>query len=195
METMAVGHQKIRTFIAVRVPETIRQKIAELQNRLKPYCGDIRWVRPESIHVTLKFLGDVPAEQIKPIAEAIQKAVASVRPFDVSVEGTGFFPSSRRPRVLWVGVEKGFDALKDLAVKVDEVCTTFQFQKEKRDYSAHLTIGRVRSPKQIDPLIQTLQTVGFVGGSYRVEEVAVMKSDLLKTGAVYTALHQIKLQG
>ncbi len=195
LEKKSVDQQKIRIFIAVRVPETVRQKIAEFQSRLKSCGGDIRWVRPESIHVTLKFLGDMAAEQIEPIAESIQKDVTSVRPFDISVEGTGVFPNVRRPRILWVGVEKGSEELKGLAEKVDRACTTFHFQKEKRDYSAHLTIGRVRSPKRIGPLIETLQTIEFEGGSYCVEEVTVMKSDLLQTGAVYTALHQIQLQG
>ncbi len=187
--------QKIRTFIAVHVPETVRKQIAEFQNRLKPYGGNIRWVRPESIHITLKFLGDVLAEQIESITNAIHEAVSSTRSFDISVEGTGVFPNVRRPKVFWVGVEKGSEELKNLAAKIDEVCSKLHFQKEERGYSAHLTIGRVRSQKRINPLMEALQAMKFEGGSYHVDEVAVMKSDLLKTGAVYTVLHQIKLQG
>ena len=195
MEMRSSDQQKIRTFIAIHVHETVQKKIADFQNRLKPYGGDIRWVRPESIHVTLKFLGDVDAEQIRLIAESIKMSVSTAGSFDISVKGTGVFPNVQRPRVLWVGIDKGSEELKDLAEKIEEVCSEFGFKRERRAYSAHLTIGRVRSPKGIDPLIETLHTIGFEGGLYHVEEIAVMKSDLLKTGAVYTALHQIKLQG
>jgi len=195
LEGKQLDHQKIRTFIAVHVPDRVRSKIAEFQNRLKPFGCDVRWVRPESIHVTLKFLGDVRAEQIGGIAESIRKAVESLDSFDVLVGGAGVFPDARRPRVLWIGVQKGSEELIVLASKIEDVCSKFNFKKEMRAFSAHLTIGRVRSPKGIASLMEAMQTIGFEGGSYPVEEIVVMKSDLQQTGAVYTPLHRIKLQG
>ncbi len=195
LEEKQLDHQKIRTFIAVHVPDGVRGKIGEFQNRLKPFDCDIRWVRPESIHVTLKFLGDVRAEQIGEISESIRIAIESLSTFEVMVGGAGVFPDSRRPRVLWVGVEKGSEELALLALKIEDVCSNFNFKKEMRAFSAHLTIGRVRSPKGIASLVEAMQTIGFQGGSYSVGEVVVMKSNLQQTGAIYTPLHQIKLQG
>ena len=135
MEKNSSDQQKIRTFIAIHVPESVRKEIADFQKQLKPYGGDVRWVRPESIHITLKFLGDGPAEQIEPIANTIHEAVSSERSFDISVGTTGVFPDVRRPRVLWIGVKNGSEELKSLAEKIDKACSALNFKKEKRSYS------------------------------------------------------------
>jgi 2'-5' RNA ligase len=187
--------EKIRTFIAINIPDHVREAIDGFQKKLKEYSADVKWVRPESIHITLKFLGDVEIGRIDKMAHAVQDAVNDVEPFTISVSGVGTFPNDRRPRVLWVGVQEGAETLSDLAKKIDHALSTMGFEKEKRKYSAHLTLGRVRSPNYIDKTVRDMRSMGFESESFAVGSIEVMKSQLLKTGAVYTALHHIKFKG
>ena len=187
--------EKIRTFIAINIPDHVREAIREFQKKLKEHRADVKWVRPESIHITLKFLGDVEIGRIDKIAHAVQDAVKDTEPFAVSVSGVGMFPNERRPRVLWVGVKEGAEILSDLAGKIDHALSTMGFEKEKRKYSAHLTLGRVRSPGYIEKTVKDMRSMGFESEPFTVGSIEVMKSQLLKTGALYTALHHIKLKG
>jgi len=185
----------IRTFIAVDVPDVIRDGIARLQSDMKRYRADVKWVRPESIHITLKFLGDVQVDRIDGMAQAIKESVEGVDSFPVSVGGTGMFPGARRPRVFWVGVKEGAGVLSDLALRIETALNKLGFEKEKRKYSAHLTIGRVRTPKGIQPVVEAMRSTTFEAGVFEVDEIVLMKSDLKPTGAVYTALRTVKLRG
>ena len=185
----------IRTFIACDIPNTIRKKIASFQSTLREYRADIKWVRPESIHITLKFLGDVEESKIQAVVQAVGQAAKSKVPFTTSIEGTGTFPNDRSPRILWIGIQEGADRLADLASRMEEAFFLLGFPKEKRSYSAHLTLGRVRSLHRIQDTIRALHSTPFEAGSFRVDEIVVMKSDLQSTGAVYTPLHRIKLEG
>jgi len=187
--------RKIRTFIAVDIPDSIREKIARLQAKLKEKKANVKWVRPQTIHITLKFLGDVEEERIDEIGEAIERAVKGFQPFTAFVGGAGRFPNDRKPRVLWVGVKKGGNALSELADRIENECAQLGFEKGKRKYSAHLTLGRVRSSKNIGSVVEAMNSMEFEGGFFEASEVLIMKSDLKPTGAVYTVLKKIKLQG
>ena len=185
--------EKIRTFIAINIPDDVRAAIGKFQTELREHRADVKWVRPESIHITLKFLGDVEVARIKEIAQSIQEAMKDVDPFTVSVQGVGTFPNDRRPRVLWVGVKTGADILSDVAARIDGALSGLGFEKEKRRYSAHLTLGRVRSTRGIEAVIQAMRAVGFETQPFDVAEIDVMKSVLQRTGAVYSVLERIKL--
>lgn len=185
----------IRTFIAISVPEQVKEKISDLQRKLKTRGGHIKWVRPQSMHLTLKFLGDVEESKIDAIAESVREAVSTQKPFTISVSGTGVFPHPGRPRVLWVGVEQGRETLTLLADNIDRSFTALGFKPEKRKFSAHLTLGRVKSLKNIDDTLRVMNATEFQGGSFRTEELMVMKSELRPEGAQYTTLHKIKLEG
>ena len=185
----------IRTFVAIDVPAGVRESIGGFQAGLKRHDADVKWVRPESIHITLKFLGDVAGGRIGEMANALRGAVEGASPFRVSVEGTGVFPGGQKPRVLWIGVKEGAEALSVLASHVDAALSGLGFDREKRKYSAHLTIGRVRSPKGIQPVVEAMQSAAFEAGVIEAEEIVLMKSDLQPMGAVYTALERIKLRG
>lgn len=186
---------ELRTFVAVDVPEEVRREIREFQAPLKRVGADVKWVRPESIHITLKFLGNVHENRVGEITEALSGCVEGVAPFRVSVAGSGMFPGAQRPRVLWVGVKEGAEALSELASRIDESLSGLGFEKEKRKYSAHLTIGRVRSPRGLQPVVEAMQSAAFEAGVVEAGEIVLMKSDLKPTGAVYTALERIKLRG
>ena len=187
--------QKIRTFIAIDIPGSIREKIAGFQAELKRHKADVKWVRPGGIHITLKFLGNVEEQKIDEIEQAVRNAVEGLNAFTLSVGGSGVFPNDRRPRVLWVGVKEGSSILVQLAERIENECAHLGFEKEKRKYSAHLTLGRVRSQKGIGSIIEVMKTMGFEGESFKVSEILLMKSDLKPTGAVYTVLKRIKLEG
>jgi len=185
----------IRTFIAISVLEEIKKNIADLQRKLKGCGGHIKWVRTESIHLTLKFLGDVEESKIDTIADSLKKAVRTQKSFKISVSGTGAFPNIRQPRVLWVGIDEGKEILTSLASEIDRVCTALGFKPEKRKFSAHLTLGRVKFQKNINTTLNTMNAANFKGGSFRAEEIIIMKSELRPEGALYTPLHKIKLEG
>jgi 2'-5' RNA ligase len=183
----------IRSFIAVDIPEAVRDKLDGLLFKLKNSQADVKWVKSKSIHITLKFLGDVEEARLPQIKEIMENAVKNVQPFTVSIEGTGAFPDDRRPRVLWVGVQKGFETLIRLAADLDSQLAALGFELEKRPYSPHLTLGRVRSPKQIDTVIDMMHSMTFHAGDFLNEDILLMRSDLRPDGAVYTVLEKIKL--
>ncbi len=183
----------IRTFIAVAVPDMIRQEIGELESSLKG-TGDVRWVRPESLHITLKFLGDVQEDRMESVFRAAS-VVSGHGAFMVSVSGLGRFPASGIARVLWVGIEQGAEELKDLAAALDGACASLGYSREKRPFSPHLTIGRVRSSRQFGALETAMKSLHYAGASFPVSHIHVMKSDLHPAGALYERLHSVQLKG
>lgn len=185
----------IRTFVAVSIPESIRTQIADFQKILRQHHADIKWIRQESIHITLKFLGDVEEERVTEIGDALQMCVREYSPFSVELSDTGVFPNSHRPRVLWVGIQNGAEGLSNLSLAIDKSLQDFGFEPEKRRFSAHVTFGRVRSPHGLDPIIREMTSLGFRADSFDVHSVELMKSDLKPAGAVYTVLKNLQLQG
>jgi len=185
----------IRTFIAISVPGEIKKNISDLQRKLKQSKGIVKWIRTESMHLTLKFLGDVEEKRILSVADAVQHAAGPQQPFTISLGGTGVFPHPGRPRVLWVGVNQGKEILTSLAGSIDNSCTDLGFKPEKRKFSAHLTLGRVKSQQGIEHTLRDMNTADFQAGSFQADRIIVMQSELKPEGARYTPLHTIKLEG
>jgi 2'-5' RNA ligase len=185
----------MRTFIAVELPEKIKREIELLQAPFKKTDTFVSWVKPKNIHVTLKFLGKVSEEKINQVFSATQKAVEGGRKFTMSLKGTGAFPNPRRPRVIWVGAGSGGEELSLLAAGIEQEMEKIGFPKEERKYSAHFTIGRVKSPKNIDKLMELVSSSDFQSEDIEVHEVVVMKSRLDPGGAIYTPLKKIPLVG
>ncbi|WP_447972643.1 RNA 2',3'-cyclic phosphodiesterase [Nitrospira sp. Kam-Ns4a] len=198
----------IRTFVAVELDEPLRAVIgrvqAEMRERLerefRREAPDVRlqWVRPESIHVTLKFLGEIEEGRVAAIGEALERIAASLAPFAVEVGGLGVFPDARAPRVVWLGLSGQVDALVRLAAEVDAALHALGFPREDRPFAPHLTLARVKD-RQRD-VGRALAASGLLdraaaAGSLRVRAIALMKSDLRPSGAVYTRLHEAVLAG
>lgn len=181
----------IRTFIAIKIPEQELLIIRHIQNALKKAGGDVKWVNPEKMHLTLKFLGDTDSGLIGKVTQAVQNALKSETAFDVSIRGFGGFPDIKRPRVLWLGIDKGRDALARIAGSIDRELEMAGFTKEKRPFSPHLTLGRVRSLKNIDKIADLLREAEPETGIFCVKHIDIMKSDLKPTGSVYTVLDNI----
>ena len=182
----------IRSFVAVNLSADVRVALAKLQQQLKTAGREIRWVRPESIHLTLKFLGEVPQSDLPHITAALQQVSARCRIFSMSLADLGGFPNLRNPRVIWVGIQCPDNALADLAQKVDEAMVEVGFPGEERAFKPHLTLARVKSRPDTG-FLDSVSRTSFHSGSVAVSEFALMRSELTPHGAVYTSLAQFKL--
>lgn len=185
---------EIRTFICIEVPETIKQRIAILQQDLRRSDAQISWVKPSNIHLTLKFLGDVPASKVEGIQLAVERAASSLEEFEIEVGSAGCFPTPRNPRVLWVGLTDLPDSLKQLHASIEAELAREGFPRESKRFSPHLTIGRVRAPKGAARVAEDLIARGFEPEQFRAREVIVMRSDLNSKGSIYTPLATIHLR-
>jgi 2'-5' RNA ligase len=179
----------IRTFIAIELPETITRAISEIQEGIKSYGFNIRWVRPENIHLTLKFLGDIKEDETDKIARVIFESVRTCSPISLSAKGIGVFPGIKRPRVIWVGVSGQINPLFKLQKKLEDGLKGLGFKKEKRAFRAHLTLGRIKDRIDSKRFGGTLRTFGgFESETFIADEIILYKSELKPTGAVYTQL-------
>lgn len=183
---------KIRTFIAIEIPEQVKTKIAALQNQLKKENERVSWTKSDNIHLTLKFLGNVEENQIELMAQKLHKALQNVSSFHFAVKNLGGFPNLKRPRVLWVGIEEPTHQLSALAKKIEDALAEMGFPKEKRKFSPHLTLGRVKTALS-RKFLQKFTQLSLEAGTVQVEEVVIMKSTLKPTGAEYSPLKRIKL--
>ena len=179
----------IRTFIAVEIPDKIISSIAKVQEDIKTFGFKIRWVRPERIHLTLKFLGDIEAADTENVGRAVCEAATGVTPLSLQAKGLGVFPGIRRPRVVWAGITGQLETLRWLQETLDENLAGIGFPREKRPFKGHLTLGRIQ--KKIDPktLIEALDKFGnFETEAFTADRVVLFKSELKASGAVYTKL-------
>ncbi|MEA3223985.1 MAG: RNA 2',3'-cyclic phosphodiesterase [Thermodesulfobacteriota bacterium] len=174
----------IRTFIAVPLPDPLRDVLSDTIFRLRALYPQVRWVRPESIHLTLKFLGNIAEDMVDGIARGLDDIVRDYPCLDLSLKGLGVFPNKRRPRVIWVGFQGDIDVLADLALRLDKMCAGFGIKMESRPFSAHLTLGRLKRPTMIDSGLDIEEIDLFA------REVFLYKSELLRGGARYTILHK-----
>lgn len=186
----------LRTFIALELGDDLRTALADLQAQLKRRVAPqaVRWVRPDGIHLTLKFLGDTPPDDVPLIQAALADAASQAAPFVVRAEGLGCFPNPRRPRVVWVGVSEPTGALQALRDGVEAHVAPLGYPTERRRFSPHLTLGRVHrraSTSEAAEVGQVVRTasVGLVG-QLQATHVRFIKSDLRPTGAVYTTLFE-----
>ncbi len=188
--------EKIRTFIAIDLPDDIRQQLHDLQTDLRQSVTKtdrIRWVEPKSTHLTLKFLGEISPSQVDDVIIATKQACESVTPFQLSLQDLGGFPNLDRPRVLWVGISGDVEQIRSLAKSIEIEMRNVGFPKEKRPFRPHLTISRIKSLKGIQPLILAVKNKLFSCEPFEVREIFVMKSQLHPQGAIYTPLDRISL--
>lgn len=188
--------EKVRTFIAIKLTPEIISNISGVQEELKKSVIEVKWVKPENIHLTLKFLGHITPEELEKVKLATRETLKPFAPFEVSVSGLGAFPKIEYPRVIWVGIDKGKKELTKIASRIEENLAKIGFAKEKRGFSPHLTLGRVKSPKGRKRSIETFTKLKASNlGSMRVTKISIMKSELRPLGPVYTSLEEIDLKG
>ncbi|MGA3207788.1 MAG: RNA 2',3'-cyclic phosphodiesterase [Syntrophales bacterium] len=180
----------IRAFLAIDPPEEIFDEIIKIQEHLrKAIQGDIRWVRPEGIHLTLKFFGYVYESDIVNISNVVENNVAAMKALMLNVRNLGAFPSVNRPRVLWLGIDGDTDALINLQAEIDTRLQDYGFKKEERPFRPHLTLARIKESKGLVGLAETVKkNEGYTAGSFTISGLTLFKSDLKPTGAIYTKL-------
>ena len=184
---------RVRTFIAVLIPPVARQTLADCIQQLSGLTDrEVRWVNPEGIHLTLRFLGDIPVERVDDVLAAQQAAAGSCGPFSLQLSGLGMFPNSDRPRVLWAGASGDTNALQSLQQSVEEQLEIAGWPRERRPFAPHLTLGRVRDRasdaerKRIAAAVES--SVLDRSEPWVVVESHLIRSTLTPQGAIYTSL-------
>ena len=186
--------QTIRSFIAIELPAAVIALLDRVQQELKALGLKARWVRPQSIHLTLKFLGNIDCAVIDEIDRAMAEAAGEYAPFTLTVGGIGFFPGIRRPRVVWIGLGGATAVLLNLQGNLADRLAAVGFAKEKRSFKAHLTVGRIRQAVNPNILDQAIQAYSVIGNlKFSADRIILFKSDLKPSGAVYSHLKQVEL--
>ncbi len=186
----------IRSFIAIEIPQPFQVAIGDLQNTLRRTEAEVKWVRPEGIHLTLKFLGSIREEDLERISQAISPLVREWEPFELRIRGLGCFPSSRNPRVIWIGIDQGGKEVSALERVVEDTMALLNFAPESRTFTPHLTLGRVRSSKERSSLIRAMESrKDSEVGTFRAKEVHLFRSELRPSGAVHTKLRTYPMKG
>ncbi len=190
----------IRAFIAIDPPPALQQELGALQQALK-LGRAVRWTRAEQIHLTLKFLGEIPAQSAAELGAALRRGCETLAPFTLHIDGLGCFPNPKKPRIIWAGLAGDLDALRELARRVDYESITISGHSEEREFVPHLTLGRVkdvpfREMQRVGQALRSVeQALPLPGTSWRVEHLALMRSELTPKGAIHTELTRIELKG
>lgn len=185
----------MRTFIAIEIPSDIKQEMAKVQEQLRHGAAvDAGWTRPEGIHLTLKFLAEVPEAKIPDIMNALTRAASGTKAFRLELAGVGTFPNPRSARVVWIGVEGDTDQLEKLQVLVEEAMVGLRFERENRKFTPHLTLGRIKFIRAREAWLKALEEIKDIRlPAFEVKAISLMKSELKPTGAVYTEMGRIEL--
>lgn len=182
--------KSIRAFLAIDPPEEVLREIASIQDRLKETIqGEIRWVRPEGMHLTLKFFGSISGDDIAGITRVVEEYSAAAVHLDLVIKRVGVFPDMKRPRVVWLGTEGDVEKLIDLQRKLDVGFQNLGFEREDRPFRAHLTLGRIKTPKEVTGLAKAIEFGAVItAGCFRATSLCLFRSVLKPSGAVYTKL-------
>lgn len=184
----------LRTFIAIELSETVRQDVARVIAELDRIEAAVRWVKPENLHLTLKFLGDVEEPRLSDLFDGTEEVLRGIQAFRITFRGLGAFPHLRRPRVFWIGIEQGADSLKTVQKRIEDRLTGLGFPRDTKAFSPHLTLGRVKkSLRGIFELASTIERMSVGPEEMSVERVVVMKSVLTPEGPIYSKLREVPL--
>ena len=185
--------------MAVEISEPVRRAAAKLIETLDTAAADVKWVDPQNLHLTVKFLGDVNLKETARICQAVQKAAAEAEPFELTFGGVGAFPNPKRPRTVWIGgrCEDAADGMALLHKKIEQRLAKLGFRKDSRRFQAHLTIGRVRrgGPGVADLARLMQENADLLFGKTAVKEAAVFSSELTREGPIYQPLGRATLGG
>jgi len=183
----------LRSFIAIELPEAVKSALSEFQQELEKCGADVRWVRPEGIHLTLKFLGNINDKDVDRIVKTIEGTCKKYTAFNLEIAGAGVFPNKKTPRVLWVGIT-GNGAFANLQQEIEDAMASMGFEKENRKFVPHLTLGRFRSSIGKEALLDKIELhKDNKFGMIDVKTVSFMKSDLSPSGAKHTRVAEILL--
>lgn len=185
----------MRTFIAIPLPPEVRALLDEMQKTLRSFGTNVKWTAIPSIHLTLKFLGEIEPASLPRLVESLGAATASERPFALRLHGLGGFPNLHSPRVIWCGLDGELPTLESLQKEVEMACVDAGFPPEERPFHPHLTLGRVRDKTNLQPLVDYIKIGSALEHTFAVKDFNVYQSILRPQGALYTVLEKIELKG
>ena len=189
--------EQIRSFIAIELPEEIKRELSRLEEKLQSAgYARVKWVDPAGIHLTLKFLGNIATDKIDAITAAIEKATQGIGPFNLIVKDLGAFPHLRRVQVAWTAIGGETDKLNQLQQGIESNLVDLGFERETRPFTSHLTLARLRnqvSTTERQQLGQLLASTPFQAGSFVVNTISLMRSQLQRTGAVHSRISSVSL--
>ncbi len=188
----------MRTFIAIELPESIKDFLSRIQDQLKGSQADVKWVAPRNIHLTLKFLGEVNEKKLDEITCILEDTAKNKRPFYIRIFSLGAFPKINSPRVIWVGIDKGDNETKGIARELEEKISKTGIPKEDKPFSSHITVGRIRSNLNRERLVGGLKTLtnSFSGENleFLANSITLFKSTLTPKGPIYETLKRVSLK-
>ena len=178
----------IRTFIAIDTPETVTKVALSLQSSVKVNPKAVRWVRKENIHITLRYIGPTAPGEVDMINRLLSEIVGQNSDLSLNVSGTGCFPKKKRPRILWLGVDGEVAKLKLLIEMINSEMDQLGYPQEERNYSQHITIGRIRYPQKVTPDVTDFLSAQYEPISWNIPKIILYQSELLPSGAIYSIL-------
>ncbi len=190
--------EEVRCFIAIELPEGVKKSLRELQAQFKAESlAPVKWVDPDNIHLTLKFLGNVAADRLEAISSAMTNAVQDISPFKLEVKELGVFPNPRRVQIVWVGMSGETEKLSRLQQRIESGLEKLGFPPENRRFTPHLTLARLRdraTPQEREKLGQLIAETEFdASQSFVVDSVKLMKSQLTREGPIYSQISSAEL--
>ncbi len=184
----------MRTFVCIEICEKVRRNMSLLYGMLSEAGANVRWVDEENIHLTLKFLGEVHERRIADVCAAVEKIALSTKDFRFSIEGIGSFPAEGMPRVLCCGVQEHRGSLEKLQAEISLALRDYAQKQDRKKFVPHLTIGRVRGPRNTDELIEIIRkNRGMRFGMQSASSIVVMMSELMPGGPCYAPLGRWQL--
>lgn len=188
----------VRAFIAIELPTAVKDRLHDIQEELKKSGADVKWVNPENIHLTLKFLGDQDNKTIEKISQITEETLTKIQRYTIRLSTLGAFPRIESPRVLWVGIDTGDAQTKEIANLIEDRIATLGLAKEERDFSSHITIGRIKGNTQNSPLSRFIKALEKKPQEYNlgfeVNKVILFKSTLSAGGPIYEPIKEVILK-
>lgn len=189
--------EQIRSFIAIELPSGLKQELTRLESQLKATNQPwVKWVKPDSIHLTLKFLGNIAIDSTTAITRAIEASARGIKPFRLTVRDLGVFPNLKRVQVAWVGISGEVDELTRLQKRLESKLAPLGFTPESRPFTPHLTLARLReraSANERQGFGELITSTKFEGDDIEVKDISLMKSQLTRAGAIYSRISQVRL--
>lgn len=185
----------MRAFIAIEIPDEIKKEMIGIQEQLRTTKVDAGWPRPEGVHLTLKFLGEIPEARIPEIMDSIRTAAEGIGPFRLEVRGVGAFPNPKNARVVWIGLGGEVETLTKLQARVEDALSRIGMAREERAFTPHLTVGRIKFIRSRDRWLKALDEMkDIVLPGFDAAAVSLMRSELKPSGAVYTEMGRVELK-
>jgi RNA 2',3'-cyclic 3'-phosphodiesterase len=183
----------LRLFIAIPSPPSVLPSLAEVRDALRDSRADVKWESTEKLHCTVKFLGDTNDDLVQSITNSLTQIGSTTHPFSIRYTGLGCFPGRRDPRIIWAGIEDSTEQLKRLFEQIDDAMSRFGFERERRTFHPHVTLGRVKGTRHVPELLDTMETINFDHPPVMIQEMELVKSTLKPSGSEYSRVARVEL--